>query len=66
MARKIIVSRSPFAGRAGRVLLPPVAYHPAPAAMFSHDIDYSILGTDIQVLEVELDPNETVVVETMV
>ncbi len=31
--------------------------------MFSHDVDYRILGTDIQVLEIELDPNETVVAE---
>lgn len=31
--------------------------------MQSHDVDYKILGNDIQVLEVELDPNETVVAE---
>ncbi|GAA3937682.1 TIGR00266 family protein [Hymenobacter algoricola] len=31
--------------------------------MLSHDIEYRILGSDIQVLEVELDPNETVVAE---
>ena len=31
--------------------------------MRSHDVDYKILGTDIQVLEVELDPNETVIAE---
>ncbi|SHI44704.1 TIGR00266 family protein [Hymenobacter daecheongensis DSM 21074] len=31
--------------------------------MLSHDIDYRIIGSDIQVLEVELDPNETVVAE---
>lgn len=31
--------------------------------MHSHDIDYKIIGSDIQVLEVELDPNETVVAE---
>jgi uncharacterized protein (TIGR00266 family) len=31
--------------------------------MRSHDIDYRILGSDIQVLEVELDQNETVVAE---
>ncbi|TYZ11477.1 TIGR00266 family protein [Hymenobacter lutimineralis] len=29
----------------------------------SHDVDYKILGNDIQVLEVELDPNETVIAE---
>jgi uncharacterized protein (TIGR00266 family) len=32
-------------------------------AINSHDIDYRILGNDIQVLEVELDPNETVIAE---
>lgn len=31
--------------------------------MQSHDVDYRILGTDIQVLEIELDPNETVIAE---
>jgi uncharacterized protein (TIGR00266 family) len=31
--------------------------------MRSHDVDYKILGNDIQVLEVELDPNETVIAE---
>ncbi|MCB2380162.1 TIGR00266 family protein [Hymenobacter sp. BT635] len=31
--------------------------------MQSHDVDYRILGSDIQVLEIELDPNETVIAE---
>ncbi len=31
--------------------------------MKSHDIDYRILGSDIQVLEIELDPQETVIAE---
>lgn len=31
--------------------------------MQSHEIDYQILGSDIQVLEVELDPQETVIAE---
>ncbi|MEA3318008.1 MAG: TIGR00266 family protein [Bacteroidota bacterium] len=31
--------------------------------MNSHEIDYKILGNDIQFVEVELDPNETVVAE---
>jgi uncharacterized protein (TIGR00266 family) len=31
--------------------------------MISHEIDYRIFGNDIQVLEVELDPNETVIAE---
>lgn len=29
----------------------------------SHEIDYRIFGNDIQVLEVELDSNETVIAE---
>lgn len=29
----------------------------------SHEIDYKIFGNDIQVLEIELDPNETVIAE---
>ena len=35
----------------------------APTTMHSHDVDYRILGHDIQVLEIELDPNETVIAE---
>ena len=31
--------------------------------MRSHEIDYRIMGNDIQVLEVELDQNETVIAE---
>ncbi|UOR04819.1 TIGR00266 family protein [Hymenobacter aerilatus] len=31
--------------------------------MHSHDVDYRIFGHDIQVLEIELDPNETVIAE---
>ena len=31
--------------------------------MRSHEIDFRIFGTDIQLLEVELDPNETVIAE---
>ncbi len=31
--------------------------------MHSHEIDYQILGNDIQVVEVELDPQETVIAE---
>jgi uncharacterized protein (TIGR00266 family) len=31
--------------------------------MQSHEIDYQILGSDIQVVEIELDPQETVVAE---
>jgi len=31
--------------------------------MRSHEIDYKIIGNDIQIVEIELDPNETVVAE---
>jgi len=31
--------------------------------MYSHEIDYKIIGEDIQIVEVELDPNETVIAE---
>jgi uncharacterized protein (AIM24 family) len=31
--------------------------------MESHEIDYKIIGNDVQLVEVELDPNETVIAE---
>jgi uncharacterized protein (TIGR00266 family) len=31
--------------------------------MTSHEIDYKIIGNDIQIVEIELDPNETVIAE---
>ena len=31
--------------------------------MKSHEVDYEIIGDDIQVVEVELDPGETVIAE---
>ena len=31
--------------------------------MNSHEIDYAIFGDDLQCVEVELDPNETVIAE---
>ncbi len=31
--------------------------------MVSHEIDYEIIGHDMQIIEVELDPQETVVAE---
>ena len=31
--------------------------------MISHEIDYKIIGDDIQFVEIELDPNETVIAE---
>ena len=31
--------------------------------MRSHDVDYEIFGDDMQIVEIELDPGETVVAE---
>src|SRR6476469_2599773 len=31
--------------------------------MNSHEIDYKIIGDDIQIVEIELDPNDTVIAE---
>ena len=31
--------------------------------MQSHDLDYKIIGDDIQLVEIELDPGETVIAE---
>ena len=31
--------------------------------MRSHEIDYKIIGEDIQLVEIELDPNEVVIAE---
>lgn len=31
--------------------------------MYSHEIDYKIIGEDIQIVEIELDPTETVIAE---
>ncbi|GAB2520081.1 TIGR00266 family protein [Spirosoma aerophilum] len=31
--------------------------------MYAHEIDYKIIGEDIQIVEIELDPNETVIAE---
>ncbi|GAB4036999.1 TIGR00266 family protein [Spirosoma jeollabukense] len=31
--------------------------------MYSHEVDYKIIGEDIQIVEIELDPNETVIAE---
>ena len=31
--------------------------------MYCHEVDYKIIGHDIQMVEIELDPNETVIAE---
>jgi uncharacterized protein (AIM24 family) len=33
------------------------------AEMRSHEIDYSLMGDDMQIVEIELDPGETVIAE---
>ena len=33
--------------------------------MRSHDVDYRIIGDDIQLVEIELDPMETVIAEAV-
>lgn len=39
------------------------AYAPSYSAGRSHEIDYKIMGDDMQIVEIELDPGETVVAE---
>ncbi len=36
---------------------------PPPAPMRAHDVDYEILGNEMQIVEIELDPGETVIAE---
>jgi len=36
---------------------------PPPMPMKSHDVDYEILGNEMQIVEIELDPGETVIAE---
>ena len=33
--------------------------------MRAHEIDYTIIGDDMQLVEIELDPGETVIAELM-
>ena len=47
---------------AGAVPPPPPAAG-APASRRSHDIDFEIIGNEMQIVEVELDPGETVIAE---
>ncbi len=42
---------------------PPVQHAQPPQGQKSHEIDYEILGGDMQIVEVELDPGETVIAE---
>jgi uncharacterized protein (TIGR00266 family) len=42
---------------------PPIQSGPPAIAQTSHEIDYEIFGDDMQIVEVELDPGETVIAE---
>lgn len=42
---------------------PPVRSGAPPVGQTSHEVDYEIFGDDIQIVEVELDPGETVIAE---
>ena len=42
---------------------PPFAAAPGQGTRRSHEIDFAILGDDMQIVEIELDPGETVVAE---
>lgn len=51
-----------FAGSVGAP--PPLPTGSPPAApMRAHDVDYEILGNEMQIVEIELDPGETVIAE---
>lgn len=41
----------------------PAGGGPPPPAMRAHDVDFEILGNEIQIIEIELDPGETVIAE---
>lgn len=43
--------------------LPPDSSGPTPGQQQCHEIDYEIMGGDMQIVEVELDPQETVIAE---
>ncbi len=48
---------------AGMPELPPMQSSAPPASQRSHEIDFEIFGDDLQIVEVELDPGETVIAE---
>jgi len=47
----------------GGPALPVPAGVPAPAGQKSHDVDYTLIGEEMQIVEIELDPGETVIAE---
>lgn len=52
-----------FGGASSQAGPPPVQSGPPPVAQQSHEIDYEIFGDDMQIVEVELDPGESVIAE---
>jgi len=53
-----------FGGAASQAGPPPIqSGPPAVVGQHSHEIDYEIFGDDMQIVEIELDPGETVVAE---
>ncbi len=50
-------------GTASAVPPPPMPGGPPAMPMKSHDVDYEILGNEMQIVEIELDPGETVIAE---
>ncbi len=52
-----------FAEQPAAVVEAPAAAGPPPMGQKSHEIDYEIFGDDMQIVEVELDPGETVIAE---
>lgn len=52
-----------FASGAGTPPPPIPAGGPPPMPMRAHDVDYEILGNEMQIVEIELDPGETVIAE---
>ncbi len=43
--------------------IPPLNVMPVGGALRAHEIDYKIMGDDMQIVEIELDPGETVIAE---
>lgn len=52
-----------FGGAASQAGPPPMQTAPPAMTQQSHEIDYEIFGDDMQIVEVELDPGETVIAE---
>lgn len=57
------VQAQPALFRSGGTPPPMPAGGPPPMLMKAHDVDYEILGNEMQIVEIELDPGETVIAE---